>query len=500
MRVLKKPFNGLVFTALMSIFGVTRRSLKFVLLMIGVLVLTSMVSAEPRIPESLKDMQLSFAPVVEQAAPAVVNVYATRRVTSRRPSLFNDRFFEEFFGRSFGDNFGQRERLENSLGSGVIVSSEGIVVTNNHVISGAEAFKVVLSDRREFSAELLLADERTDLAVLKILDTVEQFPALPFRNSDTVNVGDFVLAIGNPFGVGQTVTNGIVSALARTSVGVTDFQSFIQTDAPINPGNSGGALVTMDGRLLGVNTAIYTRSGGSVGIGFAIPSNMVQQVVDAALSDGKIVRPWAGVELQKVSQSLAQTLGLAKPVGALIVKLHPNSPLRKAGIKSGDVVTMFNGKAILEPENFRYRLAVAGIGDKATIGFLRQGNRKTANVKLVAPPDVPPRNEMTLTGQHIFNAVRVSNLNPAVVDEMGQALKLGLEEKGVIVLSLDKRARAARVGLRPGDIILAINGTKIDNVAGLVALLNKFSELNQPSGQWNLELRRAGRIIRTTIR
>ena len=494
MRVLKKPSNGLVFTTFMSVFGLTRRSLNFTFLFVSVFILTNMASAEPRIPESLKDVQLSFAPVVEQAAPAVVNVYATRRVKARRPSLFNDRFFEEFFGRSFGDNFGQRERLENSLGSGVIVSAEGIVVTNNHVISGAEAFKVVLSDRREYSAELLLADERTDLAVLKILDAEEQFPALPYRNSDTVNVGDFVLAIGNPFGVGQTVTNGIVSALARTSVGVTDFQSFIQTDAPINPGNSGGALVTMDGRLLGVNTAIYTRSGGSVGIGFAIPSNMVQQVVDAALSDGRIVRPWAGMELQKVSQSLAQTLGLAKPVGALIVKLHPNSPLRKAGLKSGDVVRTFNGKEILEPENFRYRMAVAGVGARAEIGYLRHGKGNTVNVKLTAPPDVPPRNETTLTGEHIFNTVKVSNLNPAVVDEMGQAFKLGLEEKGVIILTVDKRARAARVGLRPGDIVLSINGTEIKSVAELVALLNK------PSEQWSLEIRRAGRIIRTSIR
>ena len=494
MRVLKKPSNGLVFTTFMSVFGLTRRSLNFTFLFVSVFILTNMASAEPRIPESLKDVQLSFAPVVEQAAPAVVNVYATRRVKARRPSLFNDRFFEEFFGRSFGDNFGQRERLENSLGSGVIVSAEGIVVTNNHVISGAEAFKVVLSDRREYSAELLLADERTDLAVLKILDAEEQFPALPYRNSDTVNVGDFVLAIGNPFGVGQTVTNGIVSALARTSVGVTDFQSFIQTDAPINPGNSGGALVTMDGRLLGVNTAIYTRSGGSVGIGFAIPSNMVQQVVDAALSDGRIVRPWAGMELQKVSQSLAQTLGLAKPVGALIVKLHPNSPLRKAGLKSGDVVRTFNGKEILEPENFRYRMAVAGVGARAEIGYLRHGKGNTVNVKLTAPPDVPPRNETTLTGEHIFNTVKVSNLNPAVVDEVGQAFKLGLEEKGVIILTVDKRARAARVGLRPGDIVLSINGTEIKSVAELVALLNK------PSEQWSLEIRRAGRIIRTSIR
>ena len=492
--MLKKPSNGLVFSTFMSVFGLNRRSLNFTFLFVSVFILTNMASAEPRIPESLKDVQLSFAPVVEQAAPAVVNVYATRRVKARRPSLFNDRFFEEFFGRSFGDNFGQRERLENSLGSGVIVSAEGIVVTNNHVISGAEAFKVVLSDRREYSAELLLADERTDLAVLKILDAEEQFPALPYRNSDTVNVGDFVLAIGNPFGVGQTVTNGIVSALARTSVGVTDFQSFIQTDAPINPGNSGGALVTMDGRLLGVNTAIYTRSGGSVGIGFAIPSNMVQQVVDAALSDGRIVRPWAGMELQKVSHSLAQTLGLAKPVGALIVKLHPNSPLRKAGLKSGDVVRTFNGKEILEPENFRYRMAVAGVGARAEIGYLRQGKRNIVNVKLTAPPDFPPRNETKLTGEHIFNTVKVSNLNPAVVDEMGQAFKLGLEEKGVIILTIDKRARAARVGLRPGDIVLSINGTEIKSVAELVALLNK------PPEQWNLEIRRAGRIIRTSIR
>ena len=343
----------------------------------------------------------------------------------------------------------------------MIVSAEGIVVTNNHVISGAEAFKVVLSDRREYSAELLLADERTDLAVLKILDAEEQFPALPYRNSDTVNVGDFVLAIGNPFGVGQTVTNGIVSALARTSVGVTDFQSFIQTDAPINPGNSGGALVTMDGRLLGVNTAIYTRSGGSVGIGFAIPSNMVQQVVDAALSDGRIVRPWAGMELQKVSQSLAQTLGLAKPVGALIVKLHPNSPLRKAGLKSGDVVRTFNGKEILEPENFRYRMAVAGVGARAEIGYLRQGKGNTVNVKLTAPPDVPPRNETTLTGEHIFNTVKVSNLNPAVVDEMGQAFKLGLEEKGVIILTVDKRARAARSVYAQEILFSLLTGQKL---------------------------------------
>ena len=494
MRVLKKPSNGLVFSTFMSVFGFNRRSLNFTFLFVSVFILTNMASAEPRIPESLKDVQLSFAPVVEQAAPAVVNVYATRRVKARRPSLFNDRFFEEFFGRSFGDNFGQRERLENSLGSGVIVSAEGIVVTNNHVISDADAFKVVLSDRREYSAELLLADERTDLAVLKILNTEELFPALPYRNSDTVNVGDFVLAIGNPFGVGQTVTNGIVSALARTSVGVTDFQSFIQTDAPINPGNSGGALVTMDGRLLGVNTAIYTRSGGSVGIGFAIPSNMVQQVVDAALSDGRIVRPWAGMELQKVSQSLAQTLGLAKPVGALIVKLHPYSPLRNAGLKSGDVVRTFNGKEILEPENFRYRMAVAGVGARAEISYLRQGKRNIVNVKLTAPPDVPPRNDTILTGEHIFNTVKVSNLNPAVVDEMGQAFKLGLEEKGVIILTIDKRARAARVGLRPGDIVLSINGTEIKSVAELVALLNK------PPEQWKLEIRRAGRIIRTSIR
>lgn len=488
---MKKQFNGWCFTVPEFIFGAASRPflLFFALLLTGSQPLVA--QSETRVPESPRDVQMSFAPVVQQAAPAVVNVYATRRVTTRRPSLFNDRFFEEFFGRSFGDGFRQRERLENSLGSGVIVSAEGVVVTNNHVISGAEAFKVVLADRREFSAELLLADERTDLAVLKILDAGERFPALPYRNSDTVNVGDLVLAIGNPFGVGQTVTNGIVSALARTSVGITDFQSFIQTDAPINPGNSGGALVTMDGRLLGVNTAIYTRSGGSVGIGFAIPSNMVQQVVAAALSDGRIIRPWAGVELQKVSQSLAQTLGLDKPTGALIVKLHPKSPLLQAGLKSGDVVVSFNDKEILEPENLRYRLAVAGVGDSAGLKYLRQGDLKSTSLNLIEPPETPSRNEMTLTGQHLFDGVKISNLNPAVVEEMG----LGVDEKGVVIIAVGKRARAARVGLRPGDVILGLNNAKIDSVSTLVTLLE-----NPAAGQWNIELRRAGRIIRTSIR
>ena len=458
----------------------------------GLLALTAgeAPAVEPAVPENKSSVMLSFAPVVKKAAPAVVNVFATRRIKSRTPRLFNDKFFEEFFGRSFGRGFNNRERVQNSLGSGVIVSEDGVVVTNNHVIKGAEAFKVVLSDRREFSAELILADERTDLAVLKLATGGETFPALQYRNSDNVQVGDLVLAIGNPFGVGQTVTNGIVSALARTEVGVTDFQSFIQTDAPINPGNSGGALVTMDGRLLGVNTAIYSRSGGSVGIGFAIPSKMVQQVVRAALSDGKITRPWIGAELQKVSQSLADTLGLARPQGALIVALHSDSPLKKAGLKSGDVIIAVEDNDVAEPENLRYRLAVMEIGNKARLTYLRNGNKRTTAFTLVAAPEIPPREKTLLSGEHPLNGVTVGNINPAVAEE----LSLGMKAEGVVVLDVTRASRASRIGMRAGDILLSVNSKRTTQVSDIVRAL-QANVL-----EWNLEIRRGGRVIRTSLR
>ena len=270
-------------------------------------------------PSSRLSLQLSYAPVVKIAAPAVVNVYVKKRVRPRRNSLLNDPFFRRFFDGNFGL---PRERVQNSLGSGVIVSPGGIIVTNHHVIKGGAdgEIKVVLADKREYTAHLILKDERTDLAILRIEARGQRFPFLEFKDSDGLEVGDLVLAIGNPFGVGQTVTSGIISALARTRVGISDYQFFIQTDAAINPGNSGGALVSMDGQLVGINTAIYSRGGGSIGIGFAIPANMVRLVVQSAMRGGKVQRPWFGAKLQPVSRDIAVSLGLDRRIGLLTAR------------------------------------------------------------------------------------------------------------------------------------------------------------------------------------
>src|ERR1700710_71770 len=292
------------------------------------------VSPDRRVPASPSELRLSYAPIVQRVQPAVVNVYAAKMVQNRNP-LLDDPIFRRFFGVP-----GQQpEQMQRSLGSGVMVDPSGLVVTNVHVIEGADQVKVSLSDKREFEAEIVLKDTRSDLAILRLKDTHEKFATLDFANSDELMVGDVVLAIGNPFGVGQTVTHGIISALARTQVGITDYQFFIQTDAAINPGNSGGALVDMTGRLVGINTAIFSRSGGSQGIGFAIPANMVRVVVASAKSGGTAVkRPWLGARLQAVTPEIAETLGIKLPNGALVASVVPNSPAARAGLKLSDLI------------------------------------------------------------------------------------------------------------------------------------------------------------------
>ncbi|MGC6471679.1 MAG: Do family serine endopeptidase [Parvibaculales bacterium] len=436
------------------------------------------------VPQNRKQIQMSFAPVVEKAAPAVVNVYAKRRVSSQRRSLFDDPFFNDFFDRQFRS----RPRVQNSLGSGVIVRSDGIVVTNNHVIEGSDELTIVLPDQREFGAELLLADARTDLAVMKLkTDGETVFPVLDYQSEDAVAIGDLVLAIGNPFGVGQTVTSGIVSALARTQVGVSDFQSFIQTDAPINPGNSGGALVTMQGRLLGVNTAIYSRTGGSVGIGFAIPSSMVRRVVEGALGDGQVRRPWLGMRLQPVSQDLVQTLGLARPMGALVLEMHPNSPFAAAGLKSGDVIVKVAGVSVDRPEELRYRLAIRDIGEKIIVAYMRGGKALAADVTLVLAPETPARNRQSVQVENLFYGVELSNINPAVIEEVG----LRFDAQGVMVSAVAGRNR---LGLRVGDILEKINGQKVETVTQAMDVIGGNMR------GWSLEIRRGNRLIRSTVR
>ena len=339
--------------------------------LLAVIAAAPAAAQERRVPTA-DELRLSYAPVVQRVSPAVVNVYAAKVVVNRNP-LFDDPIFRRFFGVP-GD--GGRQ-IQRSLGSGVIVDPSGLVVTNVHVIEGADEVKVALADKREFEAEIVLKDKRSDLAVLRIKDAHERFPVLEFANSDALEVGDVVLAVGDPFGVGQTVTHGIVSALARTQVGITDYQFFIQTDAAINPGNSGGALVDLTGRLVGINTAIFSRSGGSQGIGFAIPANMVRVVVASAKSGGgTVMRPWLGAKLQAVTADIADSMGLKRPTGALVASVEPNSPggagRAQAGRRDRDAWT---GKPVDDPNAFDYRFATKPLGGTATLGLLREWPR-----------------------------------------------------------------------------------------------------------------------------
>ena len=443
--------------------------------------------ADQQTPQSTEQIQLSFAPIVRKTAPAVVNVYAKSVVASREDKFFDDPFFRRFFG---GDgSFGRpRERVQNSLGSGVIVDPSGLIVTNNHVIANGTDIKVVLADRREFEARVLLKDERTDLAVLKIEVPDEALPALSLGDSDGLEVGDLVLAIGNPFGVGQTVTNGIVSALARTKVGVSDYQFFIQTDAAINPGNSGGALVNMSGELIGINTAIFSRGGGSIGIGFAIPANMVRTVVASAESgNAAIKRPWLGVELQDVTADIATSLGMSRPEGTLIVGLHPDSPLTRAGLKRGDVILAIEGKPVENSQELGYRVATTPIGATTIVEYLRIGDRKETQVTMVAAPETVQRDDMVIEGRNPLAGLVVANLSPAVSDELG----LAADSKGVAALRIE--GGPAKRFFRPGDIILEINGNTIDSVATLTSMIHANE------GFWRISINRGGRILKLAI-
>ncbi|MGE0746583.1 MAG: DegQ family serine endoprotease [Rhodospirillales bacterium] len=445
-------------------------------------------AAAQRVPESRADIALSFAPLVKRVAPAVVNIYAKKVVRSAPASpFFDDPFFRRFFGDSFSFGF-PRERIQNSLGSGVIVRADGIVVTNFHVINESDEITVVLADRREFDATLVGADQTTDLAFLRIDPRGEKLPFVDFRDSDELEVGDLVLAIGNPFGVGQTVTSGIVSALARTARGVSDFGFFIQTDAAINPGNSGGALVAMDGRLVGINTAIYSRSGGSNGIGFAIPSNMVRAVMAGIISGGKLRRPWTGVSGQDVNADLAQSLHLPRPVGLLVNEIYPASPAARAGIHVGDVVTAINGREVDDAASFRYRVATLAPGGTARVTVRRGGAERTVAMPLEEAPETPPRNVTALDGRHPLSGATVANLSPALAEE----LSLGAQYRGVVVVDLRPGTAAQRVGFRAGDIVLRVNDAE---VATIVALQRA---LEHGGSRWKITLRRDG-VVRSIV-
>ncbi|MBU6463860.1 MAG: DegQ family serine endoprotease [Bradyrhizobium sp.] len=453
-------------------------------LLLSLIVATPSMAQDRRVPSSAAELRLSYAPIVQRVQPAVVNVFATKVVQNRNP-LLDDPIFRRFFGIPGN----QPEQMQRSLGSGVMVDPSGLVVTNVHVIEGADQVKVSLSDKREFEAEIVLKDPRSDLAVLRLKNTHEKFPTLDFDNSDELMVGDVVLAIGNPFGVGQTVTHGIISALARTQVGITDYQFFIQTDAPINPGNSGGALVDMNGKLAGINTAIFSRSGGSQGIGFAIPSNMVRVVVASAKSGGKAVkRPWLGARLQAVTPEIAETLGLKLPVGALVSSVVSGSPAAKAGLKVSDLIVGIDGQEIDDPNAFDYRFATRPIGGSAQIDVQRAGKALKLTIALETAPD-SGRSEIVLTSRSPFQGARVANISPALADE----LHLDSDTEGVVVTDIAEDSTSANLGFQKGDIILAVNNQKIARTSDLEKATRESSRV------WRITLMRSGQQINVTL-
>lgn len=444
----------------------------------------------PSVPDSREQLQLSFAPVVDKVAPCVVNIYATR-VESAPSNLpyFADPLFRHFFGDGLPSQK-MTARVQKSLGSGVVVRKDGIVITNYHVIKHAAEIKIVMSDGMEYEAEIVVKDDRTDLAVLKMDAPKTIFPFLSFRDADTLRVGDFVLAVGNPFGVGQTVTSGIVSGLARAQVGVSDFNSLIQTDAAINPGNSGGPLVTLDGKIVGINTAIYSNTGGSIGLGFAIPSNLVLPILAALDNGGKLVRPWAGIAMESVTKEMADSLGIDKAEGVLVKNVFDKSPAALAGIQVGDVIFKMGGHVLRNEAAFRFRIATFKIGESTMLDVWRSGEIKTLTMHLTSPPDLPGNRKMTLTGRQPLAGAVITGLSPAVANDMG----LGYDEGGVVILAVRVGTPASLTGILPGDVVLSVNGTKVKTVEDL------SRNLGRSRRGWEIVFSRRGRVQSLVVR
>lgn len=435
---------------------------------------------DKQVPVSQAQIELSYAPLVKDVSPAVVNVY-TKKTVQRRMTM------QEFmYGRRFGTP--SNRSVQNSLGSGVIVGEDGVVVTNNHVIQDADEVVVVLADRREYPAELILADERTDLAVLRIDTEGAPLPTLNYANTIGVEVGDLVLAVGNPFGVGQTVTTGIISATARTDVGVSDYAFFLQTDAAVNPGNSGGALVNTRGDLVGINTAIFSRSGGSNGIGFAIPSEMVKRVVDAAVNEGTLVRPWLGLKGQSVSFDIAKAQGLDRPLGVIITEVYDDGPADRSDLRRGDLVLRIDGREVFDERGLKFLAATKSPGENVVLDVLRGGKEQTLVTRLSAPPGTSEAEVVLLEGRHPFTGAEVAELSPRLAEELGR----DPFESGVLVNRVMRGAYARRI-VRSGDIIVEIDGQSIKTIEDL------DQALDRDSGRWDIEINRNGRTISGSI-
>jgi len=419
-------------------------------------------AADPEPPADAASLATGFRGVVRKALPAVVNISTTKVVETRgeRAPFFMDPFFRDFFGFNWGFDI-PRERRERSLGSGVIVSPDGYILTNEHVIRDATEIVVALSDKRELKAEIVGADPRTDIAVLKLKEKAENLPHLPLGDSKTVAVGDIVLAMGNPFGIGQTVTMGIVSATGRGGLNIEDYEDFIQTDAAINPGNSGGPLVNVRGEVIGINTAILSRSGGHQGIGFAVPSNMAREVMQQIIEKGRVVRGWLGVSIQPVTPAMAKALKLAEPSGAIVGAVESGSPAARAGLQTGDVIIGVDDEKIEDSRQLRLTIARAGPGKKVHLKVVRDGKSMTIPVELGELRERPEEAARRPGQGGPLEGVQVDDLTPQVARQLG----LPRDTFGVVVTQVQPFSRAAEAGLQRGDVIQEVNREAVTNVA-----------------------------------
>jgi len=441
----------------------------------------------------------NFVSIAKAVRPAVVNVFTTRTGKGGEGlhgMPFEDPFFRRFFGEEFFRRFeAPRERKERSLGSGVIVDSKGLIITNNHVVTKADEIKVLLSDKREFKAKLIGTDAKTDLAVLRI-DT-EGLHTIPWADSDKLEVGEFVLAVGTPFGLNQTVTLGIVSAVGRASMGIAEYEDFIQTDAAINPGNSGGALVNTRGELVGINTAIFSQSGGNMGIGFAVPSNMARPILDQLVQGGKVVRGWLGVSIQELSPDLATQFGVQEPKGVLVSEVLDDSPAKRAGFERGDVIVEFDGKPVENPTQLRNAVAQTVIGRKATVKVMRDKRLRSLEVTIAEQPKTVAQAGSEEEGGSARPAglladIEVRELNGDLAGRLG----LGGSERGVAIVRVRADSVAEEAGLKEGDLVLEVNRMPVPSLTVYERVVSKLSK-NQPV---LLLIKRQGRTSFITLK
>lgn len=447
--------------------------------------------------EALSQLSEALSEVAGVATPSVVNISTTRLIKQSEQTPF-DFFDDPFFRRFFGDQFPHpnipKEHKEQSLGSGVIVSEDGYIVTNNHVIEKAQEIKVLLTNKRDYKAKLVGADPKTDIAVIKI--EASGLPALPWGDSNKLKVGEIVFAIGNPFGLNSTLTMGVISAVGRANVGIADYEDFIQTDAAINPGNSGGALINARGELVGINTAIVSRTGGYQGIGFAVPSSMAKQVMESLIKYKKVVRGWLGVSIQEVTSDLAEEFGVKDLKGAIVSGVMKGSPAEKAGIKQGDVILAFNGKVVDDTGHLRNMVSQTPVGTKVKVKVLRQKKEMEIEVNIAELPKkigeaAEEESEQSEEESNALSGVTARELTPELAKRYG--LK---EDAGVVVVRVDQGSRAFEAGVRPGDMILQINQKDITTIEEYKKAAAKIKSKDRVL----LLIRRKGEDLFLTIR